>query len=120
MALEMADPEAKRAAEEARLEASQATDPEVKAVLLEIARACERLAQIVAKPQRRCKPCLRRRAVELVRQGASSVLTGAVCRRECCQAAVAMHTRLERKSAPLAPLERVPATGAWTYRSRKR
>ena len=52
MALEMADPEAKRVAEEARLEASQATDPEVKAVLLQIARACERLAQIVAKPQR--------------------------------------------------------------------
>jgi hypothetical protein len=39
-------------ADEARLEASQATDPEVKTVLLEIALACERLAQIVAKPQR--------------------------------------------------------------------
>jgi hypothetical protein len=39
-------------ADEARLEASQATDPEVKTVLLEIALACERLVQIVAKPQR--------------------------------------------------------------------
>jgi hypothetical protein len=38
-------------ADEARLKASQATDPEVKTVLLEIALAYERLAQIVAKPQ---------------------------------------------------------------------
>jgi hypothetical protein len=34
---------------EARLKASQGTDPEVKALLLEIALAYERLAQIVAK-----------------------------------------------------------------------
>jgi hypothetical protein len=38
-------------ADEARLEASQTTDPEVKTVLLEIALAYERLAQILAKPQ---------------------------------------------------------------------
>jgi hypothetical protein len=38
-------------ADEARLEASQATDRETKTVLLEIALAYERLAQIVAKPQ---------------------------------------------------------------------
>lgn len=38
-------------ADEARLKATQATDPEVKSVLLEIALAYERLVQIVAKPQ---------------------------------------------------------------------
>jgi hypothetical protein len=37
-------------ADEARLEASQTTDPEVKTVLLEIALAYERLAQIAATP----------------------------------------------------------------------
>ena len=41
-----------RRADEARLKASQATDPEVKTVLLEIALTYERLAQIVAKSQR--------------------------------------------------------------------
>ena len=40
-----------RRADGARLEASQATDPEIKTVLLEIALACERLTQIVAKAQ---------------------------------------------------------------------
>jgi hypothetical protein len=39
-------------ADEARLSAAQATDPEVKRALLGIALAYERLAQIVAKPQR--------------------------------------------------------------------
>ena len=40
-----------RRADGARLEASQATDPEIKTVLLEIALAYERLTQIVAKAQ---------------------------------------------------------------------
>jgi hypothetical protein len=38
-------------ADEARLEASQTTDPEIKTALLEIALAYERLAQIVVKSQ---------------------------------------------------------------------
>jgi hypothetical protein len=41
-----------RRADEARLEASQTTDPEVKTVLLEVALAYERLAQIAPKLQR--------------------------------------------------------------------
>jgi hypothetical protein len=36
--------------DEARLKASQSADPELKTVLLEVALAYERLAQIVAKP----------------------------------------------------------------------
>jgi hypothetical protein len=37
--------------DEARLQAPQANDPEIKTALLDIALACERLAQIVAKSQ---------------------------------------------------------------------
>jgi len=39
-------------ADEARLTAARATDPEVKTALMEIALAYERLARIVATPQR--------------------------------------------------------------------